>query len=519
MGAHACWGRYVNADTTPILIGVGQRTVRDEPLGALSTPMDLMAAAARDAVADAGAPDDWLAGVDTLVVVKSFREPMRNSPATLARRIGAVNAATFLTPDGGEAPQYLVNRYAEAIARGQAKSVLLAGAEAMDNGRRLIKSGQKPDWREPADADAAWLYPDKPMASKHEAAHGIWIASNVYPLFETALRRRYGHSISEHQASMGALMQPFSEIAAKSPHAWFPTSRSATEISTPNTSNRYVGWPYTKFMNAMNQINQSAALLLTSVEAAREAGIPEDRWVYLHGAADVRDIWHVSERADYALSPAMALMGERALAHAGRNIDDIAYFDLYSCFPSAVAIGRDALGIARDDPRALTVTGGLPYHGGAGNNYSMNAIATMADTLRHDPGAFGMVTANGGYLTKHAAGIYSTTRPALSNGQWRREDPALYQPKIDALERPELIEAPTGMGRIETYTVAFGRDGTPERGIIIGRMGDIDDPSAPRFLANTPDDPTLLQAMTETDFIAANGAVDRDGERNIFSPR
>jgi acetyl-CoA C-acetyltransferase len=489
--------------------------VRDEPLDALSTPMDLMEQAALAAAEDALAPTLWLGDIDALVVVKSFREPMRNSPAVLAARLGATSADTYLTPDGGEAPQYLVNRYADAIARGEARSVLLAGAEAMDNGRRLIKSGQKPNWREPAEQDAIWLYPERPMASPYEEAHGIWIASHVYPLFENALRHRYGHTIREHQTAMGTLMQPLTAVAAASPHAWFPIQRTAAEISEPGPANRYVSWPYTKFMCAMNQINQSAALLLTSVGHARTSGIPEDRWVYLHGAADVQDIWHVSDRSDYATSPAMSLMGKRALAQAGLEISDINYFDLYSCFPSAVAIGRDVIGLSRDDPRPLTVTGGLPYHGGAGNNYSMNAIATMADKLRGKPGTFGMVTANGGYLTKHAAGIYST-KPV--SGPWERENPATYQRQIDRLPRQPLLEATTGQGMIETYTVTYGRDGVPNRGIIIGRMGDISDPLAPRFLANAPADTATLTAMTETDFIGIGGAVSRQGDINLFTP-
>jgi acetyl-CoA C-acetyltransferase len=268
-------------------------------------------------------------------------------------------------------------------------------------------------------------------------------------------------------------------------------------------------------MCAMNQINQSACLLLTNVAHARASGVPEDRWVYLHGAAEVQDIWHVSDRSDYAASPAMTLMGERALAQASLDISDIDCFDLYSCFPSAVAIGRDALGIQADDPRPLTVTGGLPYHGGAGNNYSMNAIAAMAERLRGNPSAFGMVTANGGYLTKHSAGIYST-QP--TEGEWRREPPASYQHRIETLARPKLIAAPNGEATIETYTVTYGRDGAPGRGIIIGRLGAHDDPAAPRFLANAPDDADLLSAMTKQDFIGAEGAVVQDGGINRFIP-
>lgn len=505
-------------DDTPILIGVGQVTVRDEPLDALSTPMDLMVGAAIQAADDAGIQRRSLAGLDAVVVVKSFREPMRNSPATLARKLGAAHAETWLTPDGGQAPQALANRFAAEIAAGRKRFVLLAGAEAMDNARRLIKSGSKPDWRQPADRDADLLWPDRPMVTDHERAHGIWAATNNYALLENACRHHVGHSVEEHQIAMGRLFAGFTDVAAESPHAWFPIRRTAAEIATPGPKNRFVAWPYTKFMNAMNQINQSASLLMTSVGEARRMGVPQDRWLFLHGCADTTELWYMHQRQNYHSSPAMRLMAERAFAMAGKRLDDIDLIDIYSCFPSAVQIGRDALGVGADDPRPLTVTGGLPYHGGAGNNYSMNAIATMADRLRTAPGSFGLVTANGGYITKHAAGIWST-EPVSSDRQWQREDPASYQPQIDNLPSPPFTETPSGEGEIETWTVLFGRDGAPAGAVIIGRLGAHDDPSATRFIANAPNDPDLLLSMTARDMVGARGNIARSSQdTNVLSP-
>lgn len=504
-------------DDTPILIGVGQVTVRDEPLDALSTPMDLMIRAAIQAADDAHVPRRTLASLDAVVVVKSFREPMRNSPETLARKLGATQAETWLTPDGGQAPQALASRFAAEIATGRKRFVLLAGAEAMDNARRLIKSGTKPDWSQPADQDADLLWPDKPMVTAHERAHGIWVATNNYALLENAYRHHAGRSIDEHQMAMGELFAGFTDVAAEQAHAWFPMRRTAAEIAETGPKNRFVAWPYTKFMNAMNQINQSAALLMTSVGEARRMGVPQDRWLFLHGCADTTELWYMHERQNYFTSPAMQLMADRAFAMAGRDIGDIDLIDIYSCFPSAVQIGRDALGLAHDDPRPLTVTGGLPYHGGAGNNYSMNAIANMADRLRATPGKFGLVTANGGYLSKHAAGIWST-EPVSGDTAWQREDPARYQPQIDCLPRPPFTETPSGKGEIETWTVTFDRSGEPTSAIIIGRLGAYDDPQATRFIANAGDDRALLQSMTEVDLVGDSGTVTTNEEqgRNLF---
>lgn len=503
-------------DLTPILIGVGQVTEKEPDLAKVSSPIDLMEAAVRAALEDAGLGRSALGTLDELVIVRSFREPVRNSPQVLARRLGAEQARQWLTPNGGNAPQYLVNRYAEAIARGNNRFVLFTGAEAMDSGRRLVKSGIKRPWAEDGSRDPDLLFPEREMSTDYEKAHGFWTAAHVYPLFENALRGHYGHTIEEHQKALGELFAPFSAAAARSRHAWFPIERSAEEIATATPANRYVGWPYTKFMNAMNQINQSAALLLTSVAFAREMGVDPSKWVYLHGCANTAEIWNISERTNYHSSPAIRIMAERALAMAGRSIDEVAHLDLYSCFPSAVQIARDELGIDRSDPRPLTITGGLPFHGGAGNNYVMNSIAAMADTVRADAGSFGLVTANGGYLTKHAAGIYSTEP---TRGPWRREDPSDYQARIDASPRPPVVEVADGTGYIETWTVAFGRQNTPERGIMIGRLGTGSDPMAPRFLANMPIDPDLLLAMTKEDFLGRPGTVLNDAAMNIFKPK
>lgn len=500
---------------TPIIIGVGQITEKEDDLEKLSSPIDLIEQATRRAAKDAGLDVAELTNLDELVIVRGFREPTRNSPEALAKRIGASKAKQWLTPNGGNAPQYLVNRYFESIFQGKQQLVLIAGAEAMDNSRRFHKDGIKNDWSEKSDFDPNYLYPDREMTSDHEKSQGIWPPAHVYPMFENALRKSYGNTIEQHQQVLGELFSDFSKVAAKSEHAWYPIERSAAEISTATKENRYVGWPYTKFMNAMNQINQSAAILMTSVGHAIEMGVPEEKWVFLHGCADTNEKWHVTERVNYSNSPAIRVLGEQVFRMANMSVNDMDFIDIYSCFPSAVQIARDELGIAKDDKRELTITGGLPFHGGAGNNYVMNSIAAMVDKLRVNPGKFGFVTANGGYLTKHSAGIYST---APTTGPWQRAAPDSYQHQIDDLPHPPYVECPDGAAIIETYTVAFGRDNTPEEGIIIGRLGDGSDPLAPRFVAHTPKDMDLLVAMTKNCFIGKSGVVtSKDGINTFLS--
>jgi len=501
-------------DNTPVLIGVGQITEKSADLNAASSPLQLMEQATFAAIGDAGLITDATKEIDAIVVVKSFREPMRNTPEALANLLGATSAQRWIIPDGGYGPQYLVNLFSQEIAHGKHQMVLMTGAEAMATGRKIVKSGQKIPWNIPSDSDPDFLYAVPEMWNEHERLHGIWQASHVYPLFENALRHHLNRSIEDHQLAMGTLFSRLSEVAVRSPHAWFPVRRSPEDIAWPSESNRYVGWPYTKYMNAMNQINQSASVLLTSVGHARSLGVDPSRWVFLHGCADVTEIWDVTQRVNYHSAPAISILGRESLAMARINIEDITHIDLYSCFPSAVAIACRELGIPEDDPRDLTVTGGLAFHGGAGNNYVMNSIAAMADQLREDPGTYGLVTANGGYLSRHSAGIYSTLPP---EGPWQRPDPVFYQQEIDALDSPVFTESPDGKAAIETYSVVFGRDNHPDFGIVIGRLGSNPE-TGTRFISRVTPDTDVLMDMTQSDYIGRVGKVSSVEGSNIFTP-
>ena len=501
----------------PVLVGVGQVTEREFDVDS-SSVLDLIEQAAYKAVEDAGISKASLADLDSLVMVKSFRESTRNSPEALANRIGATRATQWLMPNGGNGPQYLVNRFSEAIANGESRFVLFAGAEAMATARKIVKTtGEQPPWQEAATGDPSFLVEDVELSTPHEQQHGLWLAPGFYAMSENARRHQLGHSVEEHQLGLGELFARFTEVAAKSPHAWYPVQRSAEEIATATDSNRYVAWPYTKYMNAMNQINQSAALLLTSVDQARKLGITDDKFIYLHGCSDTKEK-SILGRQNYYSSEAMRVMAEQVFANNSASgdlgIDDIEHIDFYSCFPSAVAMARDTFGLSVDDPRQLTITGGLPFHGGAGNNYVMNSIAAMVEKVRADKGSYGLVTANGGYFSKHAAGIYSTN-PV--EGDWSRTDPASYQKVLDDAPDMPFTESPNGDATIETYTVLYGRDNQPRQGVVIGRLGELGDPKAERFVAVVDDDSDVLEGMTQEDMIGSKGIASGGDELNKFS--
>ncbi|MFN2428012.1 MAG: acetyl-CoA acetyltransferase, partial [Candidatus Binatia bacterium] len=242
---------------------------------------------------------------------------------------------------------------------------------------------------------------------------------------------------------------------------------------------------------------------------ARRLGVPEDRWVwFLGGGAASEDPWNVSERPRFDACPAMSFAAEQAMARAGVTADDLDFFDLYSCFPVAVELACEGLGISETDPRGLTLTGGLPYFGGPGNNYTLHGIAAMCEALRAKPGASGLVTGNGWYLTKHSAGVYSSAPPA------RAPRP---EPDAASARHPQgavaVTQAPQGRAVVETYTVVSGRSGQPETGIVVGRLD-----SGERFLAHTPQDPGLFDEWMTREAVGRRGHVRTESPVNIFTP-
>jgi acetyl-CoA C-acetyltransferase len=456
---------------TPVLVGVGQVTEYPDdsrPVTDRAEPVDLMASALRAAAEDCGgggSGNKLLARAGSLRVMVPLSWRYINPGLLVAQRLGVTPDELALTAIGGNSPQTVVSLTALAIASGDIDVALLAGAECIftriaarrDPGRPILPwASEPPDTPEPVR-----LGVDRTPVTEVELACGLDRPIHVYPLFENALRAAAGEGIIDHQTRVSEMWARFSDVAAGNPHAWSPRARTALELRTVGPDNRMVSFPYPKLFNANDRVDQGAALILCSVDAARAAGVPEDRWVFPLSGTDAHDHWFLSHRRDLHSSPALRLCGNGALRLAGVGIDDVAHIDLYSCFPCAVQIAANELGLPIDDPgRPLTVTGGLGFAGGPGNNYVSHSIATMAGILRGDPGSLGLVTGLGWYVTKHAAGVWSTTPP--SHG-FAYDSP---QKDVDALPQRAPASDFVGDATVETYTVVHGDDGEPERAIV-----------------------------------------------------
>ena len=289
--------------------------------------------------------------------------------------------------------------------------------------------------------------------------------ADTYPIFENALAAKLGTDPAGSRARIAGFMAQSSEFAAKNPMAWFPDVRAAEEISTPTPDNRLTAEPYTKCMNSFMNVDQGAALIVTTLAVARELGL-EDQAIFPWAGANSADLVPI-EREDLAASPAIRAAAQATFDAAGVTLDDIDFIDIYSCFPIAVQISAREIGLALDDPRGLTQTGGMSFFGGPGNNYTTHGIAAVALRLR-EGGRLGYVTGNGGILSKHSIGIYGNVAPSRP---FQLADTSAAQQAIQASALEWTCEA-EGEAVVDAGTVVYGRDGAPSFAPVIATLPD-----------------------------------------------
>lgn len=501
----------------PVIIGIGQSVDRiDSQTYTMSSAPDLAAAAARAAVRDAGLGEDALHRFDAIATTRTFEDSRPqpaifgkslNFPRSIARRLGMAPHYAAWTKAGGNTPQDLVNEFSERIAAGEFNLVLLAGAEAISTVRSAQARGVTLDFSEDPGGQVEDRGPGldefrDPLMDRH----GLGNPTAIYAVAENARRKRLGQTRAAYAQEMGELFAPFSAVAHRNPRsAWDVPAYSVDELTTVGPHNRWIADPYPLRLVARDQVNLGAAVLLASRQAAADLGVAADRLVYLRGYARAVEK-SVLHRPDLGASPAAAAVSRLALRHAGVGVEDVDAFDFYSCFPIAVSnVAIDAFGLSPSEPRGLTVTGGLPYFGGPGNNYSMHAIAEMVERVRKTDGRPGFVGANGGYLSKYSAGLYSSApRP------WKACDSRALQAELDAVPSPEVLATYEGQGEVESYTVQHAKDG-PGHATVVGRTA-----NGRRFIARSSaeDRETCLRAH-EDDILGA--AIDVTSSSGINS--
>ena len=474
---------------TPVIIGAGQFTNREASSAptdqdAEHSPVHMMALALQAAEAASGAR--VASQLQSIAVVPTVSWRYSDPAAEVARLLGANSAETVLAPMGGHAPTLLLNRLAKAISAGAVDIGAVVGGESWRTRNAYRKLGSAPPWwSQPADEVPTFRWdPEKDiMFHPAELAAGLIMPTQMYPLFENALRHESGRSFDEHQRWVGSWWAPMSKVAVTNPYAWKPQAFSAAEVAETTPENRMVGYPYTKRMVSNPDVDMSAGFIMCSAAKAQELGVPKDRWIFAHAGTDGVDRFP-SNRSSFTTSASMRVAGRRVLELAGRTIDDIDLLDVYSCFPSAIEIASKEIGIPLDRP--LTVYGGLCFAGGPWNNPVNHALAAMWDRLTSGDETTGLVTSNGGNVGKHGFVVLSSEPP---DHGFKWEHP---QAEIDA--EPEVgVDADyEGPVTIETWTVMYDRRGEPETAHAAVRT-----PAAARRWARTDDADALAQLVSD----------------------
>lgn len=449
---------------TPVLLGIGQSIERD----AVTDAATLAARAAEAAFEDAPGLRGRIQRLSLVAV--SFSPASAAAASEICETLALGDVARETTTPGGNTPQWLMNRACDEIVRGELETTILVGAEATRSMRLADPDSDflraALDTREgDGPKDEVVGVSIRGMLDRAEIEAQLLRPADTYPVFESALAAKLGTDAEASRRRISAFMARSSEVAASNPFAWFQQVRTAEEIATPTPANRITAEPYTKMMNSFANVDQGSALIVTTLGVAQSLGLA-DRAIFPWAGASNADLVP-SARRDLGASPAIRAAAAATFAAAGVGLDDIDFVDLYSCFPVAVEVGAAEIGLALDDPRGLTRTGGMSFFGGPGNNYTSHGIAATALSLR-EGGRLGYVTGNGGVLSKHSIGIYSNAPPT---GPFRLADTSAEQKAIVDSALDVTLEA-EGEARVDGGTVVYARDGQPSAAPIIATLAD-----------------------------------------------
>jgi acetyl-CoA C-acetyltransferase len=462
----------------PCIIGVAQKTWRQEA-GDAPHPLDQNIEVAKNAAADCGNPA-ILDCIDELDAIRCLSWHYDDLPGAIAAALGLKNGERRLSGMSGTGPQRFICDAAEKILRGERRAVLVTGGEALATRKRAKKLGQSLNWPE------AQARPEYPFEDPHlptEISHDIRQAYTTFAILDSARRAHLGLTPEENRRQEAVMMARLSARAAANPLAWFRKAHTAESLFTLTDNDRMVASPFSKNTMAFMDVDMAAAIIIASHGIADELGIPAHKRIYLQGWGYAKEPPYIAQRRELFRSPAMQAACDQAFVMAGKALADIDFFDIYSCFASNINFTRDVLGIADDDPRPLTVTGGLPYFGGPGNNYTTHSIAAMVELLRENSGSSGLVTGVGMHMTNHSFAIYSSAPRDINT----------VSPGPTENKSVEITARADGPAVIVGYTVIHTR--TDQYALAVCELQ-----GGPRCYARC-DDPEMVNCMEQEEWV------------------
>ncbi|WP_398465194.1 acetyl-CoA acetyltransferase [Tardiphaga sp.] len=444
----------------PVIVGVGEFSDHPKELAQGLEPLDLMIEALKRAEQDAGGK--LLKDIDSLDIVNFLSWRYIAPEKQLSERLGITPKHAYYGPVGGESPIRYIHEAAQRIARGESQVAAITGAESQGTATKAERAKVELPWT-PFAKDApeplrGAAY-QKPMAVKL----GVNKPVTVYPFYEAASAAHWGQTPREAHRESGELWSRYAGVAATNPEAWNKKAFTPDEITTPTADNRLIAWPYTKLMVANPMVNQSSAILVTSLAKARAAGVPEDRMVHIVGGASAEEPRDYLDRDQYVESHAQNAVLKSVMALVGGSGKAFDAIELYSCFPCVPKMARRTLGLG--DDVMPTVTGGLTFFGAPLNDYMAHAACAMVRKIRAGTKT-GLLYAQGGFVTKHHALVVSKDAPSGPIAQ-----SISVQAEADRARGPvpPYVTEASGDGTVESFTVIYGRGGEIEHGVVIVR--------------------------------------------------
>lgn len=481
----------MDTDRIPVIAGIGEITDRPKDVTASLEPIDLMAEAARRA------DTHWLlTSVDSVDIVGLVSWRYDDPPALLNARLGIAPKRNVYGPVGGESPVRYLHQAAQRIAKGESEIGIVLGAEAQYAVGHAKKAGVELPWT-PYAVNAPRFQRAADYVNPMAVKLGVSMPINVYPFYDAATAHAWGQTPREAVRESGELWSLYSEAAARNPYSWLPKALSPEEITTPTRDNRLIAWPYTKRQVANPNVNQGAAVILTSLARARAAGLRDDELVFVGFGASAIEPRDWLARDHYRESHAQAAVLEDMLAQVDGDGGRFKALELYSCFPVVPKMARRTLQLPPDFHPS--VSGGLSFFGAPLNNHMTHAACAMVRAIR-DGAGMGLIYGQGEFVTKHHALILA--RDPQGNACLRDEG-TQQTADLNRGRVPPTDEAPSGQGTLETFTVLHDAAGEPSYGVVIAIMD-----SGLRTIARAPhaDDIAFLENLDRSP-IGARGGI------------
>jgi len=432
---------------TPVVIGISsiqQKGSYDD----LDEALILMEKATQKAISDSTNPN-IVNYIDQIQIPKGFWK-YRDPGKWIAKRNGMKSAKTTVTKIG-VLQQNLINTACKDIVDGKINASLIIGGEARYKKIQALKENKvfvetelntNPDYYVKADHD---------LQTQDERDELGLMAVGYYAILETAYRAQKKLSIQEHKEKISELYEIFSKIAKENPDGWLDKSLVASEIIKVSKSNPLQALPYNKFHCTTWNVNQASAMIICSENLANNLDIPLSKRVYPVASSESNHMIAPIQRPHLSKSYGLDLAVKFIKDVCRNNNIEPNLYELYSCFPIAVQMFSDSLGL--NENQSKTVTGGMSFAGGPLNNYMIHSTVKMLSKIRSDHSNIGLVTGVSGMMTKQALALWS-------------KKPLIDFISKDVTKEAKLEEAPVqmseeleGMAMIIGYTIFKDNNG------------------------------------------------------------